>query len=59
MMSDCELHHALPLNQVQLLGGEMKRRYDLNRDYVMSLTNRNLLQNFYRNRSGGDPLNEF
>jgi hypothetical protein len=39
--------NSLPLNQVRLLDGELKRRYDLNRAYVMSLSSRNLLQNFY------------
>ena len=46
-MAIAETARSFPLDQVQLLRGEPKRRYDLNRTYVMSLTNRSLLQNFY------------
>ena len=46
MMLIAETARLFPLDQVQLLEGELKRRYDLNRSYVMSLTNRNLLQNY-------------
>ncbi|MCJ7738077.1 MAG: glycoside hydrolase family 127 protein, partial [Anaerolineae bacterium] len=64
-MAIAETARSFPLDQVQLLRGEPKRRYDLNRSYVMSLTNRSLLQNFYleagllrgilRATSHGDP----
>jgi DUF1680 family protein len=39
---------AVPLGQVKLLDGEFKRRFDLNRRYVMSLKKENLLQNYYQ-----------
>lgn len=35
------------LNKVELLPSIFKERYDLNRKYLMSLKNTNLLQNFY------------
>jgi len=37
----------VPLGQVKLLPGPFLNRANLNRDYVVSLKNRNLLQNFY------------
>lgn len=36
-----------PIGQVQLSAGPLKRRFELNKKYVMSLTNDNLLRNFY------------
>jgi len=38
----------VPLGRVKLHEGEFKRRFDLNRRYVMSLKNENLLQNYYQ-----------
>jgi len=38
---------ALSPEKVKLLNGEFQERFDLNRQYVMSLKNENLLQNFY------------
>ena len=35
------------LGDVTLRPGEFRRRFDLNRGYVMSLETRHLLQNFY------------
>ena len=35
-------------NRVRLLPGSFQERYKLNRKYLMSLTNENLLQNFYQ-----------
>ncbi|WP_339315002.1 hypothetical protein [Paenibacillus sp. FSL R10-2734] len=32
---------------VRLLPGPLKKRFDLNKQYIMSLTNENLLRNFY------------
>jgi uncharacterized protein len=65
MMLIAETARLFPLEQVQLREGELKRRYDMNRSYVMSLTNRNLLQNYlleagllqgiFRATSHGDP----
>ncbi len=46
---------AVPLGQVKLLGGEFQKRYDLNRRYVMSLKNENLLQNFYHEAGLWNP----
>ncbi len=66
-MTFMEMARPLPLAQVRLLAGELKRRYDLNRAYVMSLTKENLLQNYlleaglhphrgiFRATSHGDP----
>ncbi|RPJ87319.1 MAG: hypothetical protein EHM18_01750, partial [Acidobacteria bacterium] len=38
---------SVPVQKVKLLPGLFKARYDLSRKYVMSLSNDNLLQNFY------------
>jgi len=38
---------AMPVQKVKLLPGLFKDRHDLTRKYVMSLSNDNLLQNFY------------
>ncbi|RPJ60563.1 MAG: hypothetical protein EHM23_09960 [Acidobacteria bacterium] len=38
---------SVPVQKVKLLPGLFKARYDLSRKYVMSLSNENLLQNFY------------
>ncbi len=38
---------AVPVQKVRLLPGLFKHRHDLSRKYVMSLSNDNLLQNFY------------
>jgi len=38
---------ALPLNQIKLLPGLFRDRFELNRRYVMSLRDENLLQNHY------------
>ncbi len=43
------------LNQVQLLAGEFSKRFNLNRRYVMSLKNENLLQNFYHEAGLWNP----
>lgn len=40
-------YHSFGLEQVQLLPGLFKDRFDLNLNYVMSLRDDNLLQNFY------------
>jgi uncharacterized protein len=38
---------AMPLGKVKLANGLFQDRYNLNRKYVLSLKNENLLQNFY------------
>ena len=38
---------ALPLDAVRLAPGMFQQRFELNRKYLMRLTNDNLLQNFY------------
>jgi uncharacterized protein len=43
-----ETFRAVPLQDVRLLPGLFQQRYDLNRSYVMSLKNENLLQNYYQ-----------
>lgn len=40
-------YQPFPLNQVQLTPSLFKERFDLNTKYVMSLTNDNLLRNYY------------
>jgi uncharacterized protein len=45
-MEITETTRPLSLNQVQLLHGDLLHRYELNRAYVMSLKNENLLQNY-------------
>ena len=40
-------YHAFDLRQVGLTNSLFKERFELNRAYVMSLTNDNLLQNYY------------
>jgi hypothetical protein len=57
---------AIPHGEVRLLPSEFARRRELNRSYVNSLTNQNLLQNFYmeaglwnprmRNTAMGGPV---
>lgn len=42
-----ETFTSLPLSRVKLLPGLFQQRYDLNRQYVLSLKTANLLQNFY------------
>jgi uncharacterized protein len=38
---------SIPVNQVKLTNSIFEERYNLNRNYVMSLESENLLQNFY------------
>ncbi len=47
--------HALPLGQVKLLESDFKSRSELNRSYVYSLKNQNLLQNFYMEAGMWNP----
>ena len=47
MTASVERLHAVPPGQVKLLESDFKRRSELNRSYLYSLTNQNLLQNFY------------
>lgn len=42
-----ETFQAFPLGHVELSPGPFRRRFELNRAYVMSLRNENLLQNYY------------
>jgi len=46
-LASLEQLHPVPPGQVKLLDSEFKRRQELNRNYLTSLTNQNLLQNFY------------
>ncbi len=46
-MSALETFHPLPWNSVGLRPGLLQQRFDLNRAYMMSLGNANLLQNYY------------
>lgn len=37
----------IPSNEVHLLKGPLKKRFEINKSYIMSLTNENLLRTFY------------
>lgn len=43
-----ETFQAFPLGRVELSPGLFRRRFELNRAYLMSLRNENLLQNYYQ-----------
>ncbi len=49
---------ALPLNQVRLLPGLIRDRFNLNREYVISLKTENLLQNHYMEAGLWSPRTE-
>ncbi|MEN9938938.1 MAG: hypothetical protein RLZZ387_5517 [Chloroflexota bacterium] len=48
-------YRALPPRDVTLLPGELRRRAELNRTYLLSLTNANLLQNYYQEAGLWNP----
>lgn len=45
--ADFERLHPIPPGRVKLLPGTFHDRFELNREYVLGLKDRNLLQNFY------------
>lgn len=47
VLAPAEVLQPVPPGQVKLLTGPFEHRSRLNRDYVVSLKNKNLLQNFY------------
>jgi DUF1680 family protein len=51
-----QVSEAIPIGQVKLLDGPFQRRARLTRDYVVSLKNKNLLQNFYLEAGMGGPI---
>ena len=50
-----EIFHALPWNHVALGPSMIQHRSDLNRTYLMSLSNANLLQNYYQEAGLWNP----
>ena len=50
-----ETFHALPWNHVALVPSMIQHRSDLNRAYLMSLSNANLLQNYYQEAGLWNP----
>ncbi len=50
-----EKFRAFSLGHVKLLPGLFRRRFELNRAYLMSLRNENLLQNFYQEAGLWNP----
>jgi len=50
-----EIFRAIPSDRVALRPGPIRHRFDINRAYLMSLSNANLLQNYYQEAGLWNP----